>query len=100
MPLGILFGSPDLAWVGLVLLSGPVLAQLLTLAVSRQREFAADDLAVELTGDAAGLATALHRIEQTGRRRARRLGVMAEDTPVWLRSHPATNARIARLGAT
>ncbi|MEM6930758.1 MAG: zinc metalloprotease HtpX [Myxococcota bacterium] len=100
VPLGILFGAPSLAWVGLALLSGPLLAQLLTLAVSRQREFAADDLAVELTGDPEGLATALHRIEQTGRRRARRLGVMAEDAPVWLRSHPATHDRITRLGAT
>ncbi len=96
-PVGLLVGSGQVAAIGLVLLSGPVLAQLLTLAVSRQREFAADDLAVELTGDPAGLATALKRIEQTGRRTARRLGVMVDESPVWLRSHPTTADRVGRL---
>ncbi|MEN0063411.1 MAG: zinc metalloprotease HtpX [Myxococcota bacterium] len=99
-PLGLLFGAPQLTLVGLVLLAGPALAQLLTLAVSRTREFAADQLAAEITGDPQALATALRRIEATGTRRARRFGVMPREVPVWLRSHPPTSDRVRRLAAT
>lgn len=99
MPLGLLFGAPQVALVGLVLLAGPAAAQLLTLAVSRQREFAADHLAAELTGDPDALATALQRIEASGHRRALRFGMPVREAPVWLRSHPPTPDRIRRLAS-
>ncbi len=79
----------------------PMLALLLQMALSRQREFAADAEAARLTGDPEGLAVALRRIDT------------AEGSPLrWLlgprgggdvatpwSSHPATAERVARLRA-
>jgi len=99
LPFSLLAGM-NMPWlVVLLLLAAPVLSSLLQLALSRTREFDADLGAVELTGDAEGLATALLRIEQgvtpwwqwllvPGRQRA---------APSLLRTHPLVAERVQRL---
>lgn len=89
-------GLPLLPW--LLLMVAPLVSDLLTLKLSRTREFAADAGAVELTGDPQPLMAALTRIEamQAGRgwdhssRSAR--GWLA-----LIRTHPTTQDRLARL---
>ena len=97
LPIGLILGVPQLAVGGGVLMMGPAAATLLTLAVSRQREFAADGLAAEITGDPRGLASALQRIEGLGQRFAVMYGLGSGQAPDWLRSHPATADRVERL---
>jgi heat shock protein HtpX len=88
-------------WVILLLYFAPAASNLLQLALSRRREFDADRLAADLTGDPAGLAAALRRLDHNtgslwddlslpvpGRRVAQ---------PSLLRSHPQSEERIARL---
>jgi heat shock protein HtpX len=83
----------------LLLVAAPVASDLLTLSLSRRREFLADAGAVELTGDPAALASALARIHRLQgddweRMMARGLGWLR-----WLRTHPGAEARIRRLAA-
>jgi len=99
LPFSLLAGM-SMPWFAiLLLLAVPLLSSLLQLALSRTREFDADLGAVELTGDAEGLATALLRIEQgttpwwqwlllPGRQRA---------APSLLRTHPLVSERVQRL---
>ncbi len=62
------------------------------------REFDADRLAAELTGDPHGLASALAKIERVSRSwRAWLLPGWGNPEPSWLRTHPATAERIERL---
>jgi len=79
----------------------PLTLNLLQLALSRAREFAADHDAYHLTGDGPSLASALVKVEQAGRRAQRALlGPMADlRIPVLFRTHPETRERIDRLGA-
>jgi heat shock protein HtpX len=82
----------------LLLIFAPTLGGLLQLALSRTREYDADLDGAALTGDPAGLASALETLE-------RRQGRIWEGlfpagrvpNPSLLRSHPATKDRIARL---
>jgi heat shock protein HtpX len=63
-------GMVEVQWPGLLLLMfSPHLALLAQLGLSRVREFDADLTAVRLTGDPAGMASALSRIERTTRSR-------------------------------
>lgn len=98
-----LAGAPALAWDALLLLAlAPVASTLLQLALSRARELRADVAAVELTGDALGLASALARLERHGDGSwMRRLGWGRPrvEVPEALRTHPATADRVARLRA-
>lgn len=82
--------------VGVLLTMGPGLSTLLMLALSRQREHAADTQAIALTRDPAGLASALASIERRGGTWARLRG-LDRAIPSALRSHPHTEERIARL---
>lgn len=76
----------------------PQLALLAQLGLSRVREFDADRLAAELTGDPHGLASALAKIERVSRSwRAWLLPGWGNPEPSWLRTHPATAERIERL---
>lgn len=87
-------------WLGpaLVLALGPTLSTLLMLGLSRQREFAADLSAVQLTGDPDALASALARIEQPQNLMEQMIGVPGRDlNPSLLRTHPATEQRVERL---
>ncbi|MGE0237338.1 MAG: zinc metalloprotease HtpX [Parvibaculaceae bacterium] len=95
-----LFGAGiDIPWLGILLLIfAPTLGGLLQLALSRTREYDADLDGAALTGDPAGLASALETLE-------RRQGHIWEGlfpagrvpSPSLLRTHPATRDRVARL---
>lgn len=89
----------EINWWGLVLLAlAPQIALLAQLGLSRVREFDADRLAAELTGDPQGLASALARIERVSRSwRSVLLPGWGNPEPSWLRTHPATEERIRRL---
>lgn len=84
----------------LLLIFAPTLGGILQLALSRTREYDADLDGAALTGDPAGLASALEILE-------RRQGRIWEGlfpagrvpNPSLLRTHPATRDRIARLMA-
>jgi heat shock protein HtpX len=84
---------------GLLLLAvSPHLALLAQLGLSRVREFDADLKAAALTGDPAGLAAALTKIERANRGwRAWLLPGWGNPEPSWLRTHPASEERIRRL---
>jgi heat shock protein HtpX len=99
-----LLGDSDVSLLALVLLYlSPTIGSLLQLALSRTREYDADFEGAQLTGDPAGLAAALAKLE-------RHQGSFWEDMalpvpgrripqPSLLRSHPPTEERIARLEA-
>ncbi len=91
MVLLFLTGDPDEApvWQSFALcLAAPAVA-LLYLGLSRNREFAADLMAAQLTGDAVGLARALERLERLNREGGARHAL--------LRTHPPTAERVNRL---
>jgi heat shock protein HtpX len=85
----------------LVLLSAPTVSALLHLALSRTREFDADLEAAQLTGDPAGLASALAKLEYDHHGVFARLFFPGRrlPEPSLLRTHPTTAGRIARLRA-
>jgi heat shock protein HtpX len=100
--LAALSGEQYAPWLAILLLYlAPTISSLLQLGLSRDREYDADLEAAQLTGDPAGLASALRRLE-------RYTGHFWEDLmfpvpgrkvpqPSVLRSHPATEDRIKRL---
>ena len=77
----------------------PTVLALLQLALSRTREFDADVGALELTGDAVGLASALGKMERYQQRFLDRILATGRQVPApsILRSHPNTEERIRRL---
>ncbi len=77
------------------LIAPPLIGALRT-AISREREFHADEQAARLTGDPQGLAYALGKLEWQNRAH-NKLALIRRRTPPWLNSHPATEQRIARL---
>ncbi len=83
----------------LVLAIAPIAVSLLQLALSRNREYDADDYAADLTGDPAGLAAGLQKIEREQAAIWRRLfqPYVRGDVPTLLRTHPRTADRVARL---
>lgn len=89
--------APVLPW--LILIAGPWISVLLQLGLSRTREFDADRGAVELTGDAEGLAAALLKLEGAQGHLLKRILLpgWGNPEPSWLRTHPATEERIAKL---
>ncbi|HWB45226.1 MAG TPA: zinc metalloprotease HtpX [Hyphomicrobiaceae bacterium] len=99
-----LLGESDISFSALVLLYlAPTIGSLIQLGLSRTREYDADFEGAQLTGDPAGLAAALAKLE-------RHQGSFWEDMalpvpgrripqPSLLRSHPPTAERIARLEA-
>ena len=97
-----LTGAADLPWLLIPLLMfAPQLTMLLQLALSRSRELDADLDAAGLTGDPAGLASALIKLERYQRATWERILLPGRrlPEPSLLRSHPPTEERIARLAA-
>lgn len=96
-----LLGEVAVSWPAWLLLAlAPHLTLLAQLGLSRVREFDADLMAARLTGDPQGLASALARIEQVSHSWRRwLLPGWGNPEPSWLRTHPATAARIKRLDA-
>jgi len=86
-------------WLGiLALLVAPTVAAMLQLKLSRTRELDADLGAAELTGNPAGLARALARLEHVATSPWALLFPMRrQEVPPWLRTHPDTKERVARL---
>lgn len=83
----------------LLLLVAPLLSDLLTLALSRRREFLADAGAVELTGDVAAMPRALARIWHLQGDDWERLASRGPRWLRWFRTHPGVADRIAALQA-
>lgn len=82
----------------LFLLIAPTLCHLLLLALSRTREFQADLVSVELTGDPNGLACALKKLEDYHRTLWQRLlRAPWSQQSTWLQTHPPTYQRIQRI---
>nr|WP_295461610.1 zinc metalloprotease HtpX [Mesorhizobium sp.] len=95
-------GEAMVPWPAVALLVfAPTLGGLLQLALSRTREFDADLRAAVLTGDPDGLASALRRLEKVQGMYWESLMLPGSRTPVpsVLRTHPATEERVARLMA-
>jgi len=91
------YGIP---WVAaLVFMFAPNLSALLQLALSRAREYDADEGAARLTGDPIGLAMALKKIDVTHDNWFKRvlLPGRRELEPALLRTHPPTQNRIDAL---
>jgi heat shock protein HtpX len=95
----VLAGSVEIDLLALLLLAvSPHLALLAQLGLSRVREFDADLEAARFTGDPAGLASALAKIERVTRSwRGWLLPGWGNPEPSWLRTHPATEERVSRL---
>lgn len=95
-----LLGLAPVPLAGLLLLiAAPTLSALLQLGLSRVREFDADLRAARLTGDPAGLASALGKIEQQNISLWQRILMPGyrDPEPSVLRTHPDTGERIRRL---
>jgi heat shock protein HtpX len=82
-----------------LLMVSPLAADLLTLSLSRSREFLADAGAAELTGDPAALASALARLERIQGDDFERLASRAPYWLRWFRTHPTVAQRIRALAA-
>jgi len=89
--------QPSLHWL---LERAPAIAELLMLALSRFREIEADAFALELTGDAKTLESALAKLEQHHRAlRGIPESYVEDQLATYLRSHPVTSDRIEHLRA-
>jgi heat shock protein HtpX len=90
----------NIPWIPiLVLMLAPSLSALVQLALSRNREYEADRCAVELSGDPAGLASALEKLEYYQRGAWEQLVMPGRriPDPSLLRTHPPTEERVRRL---
>lgn len=83
----------------LALILAPTASLFLQLALSRTREYHADVVAAELTGDPAGLALALDKLERLQGGWMERMFMAGGRIPRWLRTHPQTQERVRRLMA-
>jgi len=81
----------------LALIFAPTISLLLQLALARTREYHADVVAAELTGDPAGLASALDKLERLQGGWMERMFMAGGRMPHWLRTHPHTQERVRRL---
>ncbi|OOG25899.1 peptidase M48 [Thioalkalivibrio denitrificans] len=96
----LVMGEVTISWLAIALLIfAPTLSALLQLALSRSREYQADLGAAMLTGDPEGLALALARLESVQGGMMERILIPGWriPEPSWLRTHPPTERRIARL---
>lgn len=90
----------EVNWWPLLLLSiAPQVSLLAQLGLSRTREFDADLAAARLTDDPQGLAAALIKLERIQHGFMQRILFPGKGLPEpsWLRTHPTTKERVARL---
>lgn len=103
-------GAHPLAVIVIVLMSilAPIIAMLVQLAISRTREYAADEFAANLTRNPEGLASALLTLEAIAMRApmpqlaaTENLWIVSplrgEDVAAWFSTHPPTAKRVQRL---
>jgi heat shock protein HtpX len=98
----VMMGTVHVPWAFVFLLVfAPAISMLLQLALSRAREYDADLGAAALTGDPAGLAAALVKLEraQTGFWESLLMPGRRAPEPSFLRTHPETEERVRRLTA-
>lgn len=96
----LLVGAAVIPWyLPVLLILAPTFTSLLQLALSRTREFDADLGAARLTGDPAGLASALAKLDRRHGRFWEEILLPGRRIPVpsILRTHPPTRARVERL---
>ena len=96
----LLMGEVAISWIAIILLIfAPTLSNLLQMALSRTREFDADLGAAQLTGDPAGLASALRKLEYYQGNLWQRIVFPGQRSPEpsLLRTHPPTAERVKRL---
>jgi heat shock protein HtpX len=96
----LMMGGQGVPWLlVLLLILAPTAMSLLQLALSRAREHDADLDAAALTGDPRGLAAALAKLERLQGRYWEEILLPGRriPEPSLLRTHPPTEARIARL---
>ncbi len=96
----LMLGMAAISWPAiLLLLAAPTLNGLLHMALSRSREFDADLGAVRLSGDPAGLASALYKLEHY--QNSGLFGIFFPGRSIpqnrLLRTHPLTEERVQRL---
>lgn len=99
LPMLYLSGYSVSWWVVGMLVLAPGLSLLTQLALSRSREYEADRNAARLTGDPRGLASALVKLERVQAAWFEQLFLPGRRNPQpsLLRTHPATEDRVARL---
>lgn len=95
-------GREPLPWLGiLILYLAPLISSFIQLSLSRRREFEADRIAVEITGDPNGMASAVDRMEVgTGHFWEDLIPPLARrrvPEPSLLRTHPLPAERMERL---
>jgi heat shock protein HtpX len=98
-PIRFLGYTPFSLWGVVLLIVSPSLSAVMQLGLSRIREFDADVLAAELTGDPASLASALNKIAYPHGRFWQKLLFPGyhRPEPSLLRAHPQTEQRIKQL---
>ena len=101
LPIWLQGGSLTSFMLIFLLMFAPQLTVLLQLALSRAREFNADLDAAGLTGDPAGLSSALAKLERQQRSPWEQIFMPGRKLPEasLLRSHPPTRERIAKLAS-
>jgi len=99
LPLSVLRGTALPLLPIMTLIFAPTISLLLQLALARTREYYADIVAAELTGDPAGLASALDKLERLQGGWMERMFMADARIPHWLRTHPRTQERVRRLMA-
>uniref|UniRef100_UPI002614BD5B zinc metalloprotease HtpX n=1 Tax=Geobacter sp. TaxID=46610 RepID=UPI002614BD5B len=101
LPLFIL-GKYAMPWGPIILMTfAPTISALLQLSLSRTREYEADLSGALLSGDPAGLASALAKLEEQQQQLLKRTLIPGRTTiePSILRTHPVTDERLRRLAA-
>lgn len=97
--IGIFGVVAHVSWLAIgAMLAAPMIVGILSLSLSRAREYHADMSAVALTGDPVGLASALRKLELAGHTALENLfGDLLRPRTDLLMTHPNTSSRIQRL---